>query len=68
MSPPDAPKRPRGRPPVDPHARRDHHRATRLDERELDLLARLSDALGTGESDVLRLGLEALAKAHGVAL
>ena len=61
-------KRGRGRPKADPMQRRHHHRATRLDERELDLLRRLAVAIGTDESDVLRLGLEALARQNGVQL
>lgn len=66
MATADAPKRGRGRPKADPLLRRHHHRATRLDDRELDLLRRLAAAIGTDESDTLRLGLEALAAVHGV--
>lgn len=62
------PKRGRGRPPAAAEERRAHHRATRLDARELELLQRLAAALDTTEGDVLRLGLEALARAHRLPL
>lgn len=59
-------KRGRGRPPIDPSDRRTERGVARLSEREADLMRRLADHLGTSGGDVLRLGLEALAREHGL--
>lgn len=64
----EPPKRGRGRPPAAAGERRAHHCAARLDDRERDLLRRLCVLLELEESEVLRLGLEALAREHGLAL
>lgn len=66
LSPMTSDKRGRGRPTIDAAERRTHLRNARFSPRELDLLVRLADHLNTTEGDVLRLGLEALAREQGV--